>query len=260
MKKRTALITGASGGIGKEFAKIHAMAGGDLVIVARNRAALEQVKIEIEAETSASVHVIEKDLSKQGAAQSLYDELKESGIKVDYLINNAGFGGQGYFYKRPWEADRSMILVNILALTELTRLFLPDFVERNEGKILNVSSTAALMPGPLQAVYFASKAYVLSFSEALYQELSDTEVTVTALLPGAVDTGFAKTSGMEGTKLFEKSYPPSFVAKAGYRAMLLGKRQVRAGLFPSQSLMLRLVPILPKSLVLSTIFKGQKKQ
>ncbi len=256
---KTALITGASGGIGKEFAKEHAAMGGNLVLVARNQTALEAVKAEIEAFADVKVLVKAVDLTQQDAAKKLYDELKKEGIRIDYLINNAGFGGQGYFHERPWEADHAMILVNIVALTELTRLFLPDFVERNSGKILNVSSTAALMPGPLQAVYFASKAYVRSFSEALFQELLDTKVSVTVLLPGAVDTGFAKTSGMEGTKLFEKTVSPGPVAKAGYRAMLLGKREVRAGLFPAQRAMLRVLPLLPKNLVLKTILNGQKK-
>ncbi len=259
MNKNTALITGASGGIGKELAKAHAAMGGDLVLVARNLKALQEVKAEIETTSKVQVFLMAKDLSLPNAAQEVYDQVQKEGIQIEYLMNNAGFGGQGYFHQRSWEQDHAMILVNIVALTELTRLFLPGFVERNSGRILNTSSTAALMPGPLQAVYFASKAYVLSFSEALFQELSETNVTVTALLPGAVDTGFAKTSGMEGTKLFAKTASPQLVAKAGYRAMLLGKREVRAGLFPTQRIMLRLNPLLPKSLVLKYIIKGQAK-
>ncbi len=148
-KGKTALITGASSGIGKELAFIHAEQGGDLVIVARSESALEQLKSDLEKKYSVTVTVIVKDLSKQESAQELYNEIKAQNIRVNYLINNAGFGGRGKFHEREWEQDLAMINLNIVALTALTRFFLPEMVKRNEGRILNVSSTASFMPGPL---------------------------------------------------------------------------------------------------------------
>ncbi|HSH19643.1 MAG TPA: SDR family NAD(P)-dependent oxidoreductase, partial [Draconibacterium sp.] len=144
---KTALITGASTGIGKELAIIHAEKGGDLIIVARSKAKLENLKTELEQKYSVKIMIIAKDLGKPEAPKEIYDEVKKSGVEVNYLINNAGFGGIGKFHERDWNQDLAMINLNIVALTALTRMFLPDFVSRNEGKILNVSSTASLMPG-----------------------------------------------------------------------------------------------------------------
>ncbi|MDX1284022.1 MAG: SDR family oxidoreductase, partial [Draconibacterium sp.] len=197
--KNVALITGASTGIGKEFANIHAEKGGDLIIVARRLEKLEELKTELEKKHSVKVLVIAKDLSLAEAPKEIYDEVKAAGIEVEYLINNAGFGGRGKFHEREWDKDLAMINLNVLALTALTRFFLPDFVKRNSGKILNVSSTASFMPGPLQAVYFATKAYVTYFSNAIAEELHDTKVTVTNLMPGATETEFAQVSGMDKT-------------------------------------------------------------
>ncbi|ONI47220.1 short-chain dehydrogenase [Candidatus Epulonipiscioides saccharophilum] len=207
--KKVALITGASSGIGLELAKIHAYKGGDLILVARHMDKLKKVAELIDSKCQAKVHCIAKDLSKPGAATELFKEVKADGIEVNYLINNAGFGGQGYFYERDWDTDLAMMYVNMIALTELTRKFLPEFITRGSGKILNTSSTAALVPGPLQAVYYATKAYVTSFSNAIASELEGTGVTVTVLMPGATETNFAKNSGMEKTKLFEKTVPAS---------------------------------------------------
>ena len=165
--KNTALITGASSGLGKEFARIHAAKGGDVIIIARRTDKLIGLQKELENKYNVTVKVIAKDLTLPNAAQEIYDEVQQQGIAVKYLINNAGFGGHGKFHERVWEEDLAMIHLNIIALTALTRLFLPDFVTRNQGKILNVSSTASFMPGPLQAVYFATKAYVTFFSNAI---------------------------------------------------------------------------------------------
>lgn len=167
----TALITGASSGIGRELATIHAEHGGDLIIVARSKDKLQTLKDELEDAHGVSVTVIVSDLSDPKAPKKLYDKVKKSKQQVDILINNAGFGGQGYFHERDRDADRTMIQLNVLALTELTRYFLDDMVERGSGRILQVSSTASFMPGPLQAVYFATKAFVQSFSNALSREL-----------------------------------------------------------------------------------------
>ncbi len=256
--KRVALITGASSGIGKEFAHIHAEQGGDLIIVARRADKLEELKTELEHKHSINVMVIPKDLTLPDAATEIYEEVKQAGITVDYLINNAGFGGHGKFHERDWEQDLAMINLNIVALTALTRLFLPDFVKQNSGKILNVSSTASLMPGPLQAVYYATKAYVTSFSNAVAEELHDTEVSVTALLPGATESEFASTSGMDKTRLFDKTVSARSVAKDGYNAMLAGKLNVISGLTLPRRMMMAILPLTPKKMQLSQVRQMQE--
>ena len=255
---KTALITGASSGIGKEFAEIHAEKGGNLVIIARREEKLNELKAELEAKHGVQVYVIAKDLSDPNSAFEIYQEVKEAGITVDYLINNAGFGGQGAFHERAWEDDLAMINVNILALTALTRFFLPDFVKRNSGKILNVSSTASLLAGPLQAVYYATKAYVTSFSNAIHEELFDKDISVTALLPGATETEFASTSGMDKTSLFSNTFSAREVAEDGYNAMLAGKLNVMAGLSPTQRMMMGSIPFMPKKMLLKQIRQMQE--
>lgn len=260
MNKKVALITGASSGIGREFAQIHAANGGDLIIIARKKDKLNELKKELENKHNVKVKVISKDLTSPQAAIEIYNEVKEAGIEVDYLINNAGFGGRGYFHERPMELDLQMIQVNIVTLTTLTRLFLPDFVKRNSGKILNVSSTAALMPGPLQAVYYATKAYVLSFSNAIAQELHNTNITVTALLPGATETEFAKTSDMSNTAVFAKTSSPKVVAKDGYNAMLKGELDAVAGLTTSQKATMSMLKFMPKKLMLKQVYQMQQKK
>lgn len=260
MSKKVALITGASSGIGREFSRIHAAKGGDLVVIARREGKLNELKQELEKKYNIKVKVIAKDLSLPQAPIEIYNEVKEEGIEIDYLINNAGFGGGGYFHERPMELDLQMIQVNIVTLTTLTRLFLPDFVKRNSGKILNVSSTAAFMAGPLQAVYYASKAYVLSFSNAIAQELHDTNVTVTALLPGGTETEFAKTANMSNTPLFAKTVSPQGVAKAGYDAMLEGKLDIIAGVTASQRVMIGMSKFMPKKLMLEQIYQLQQEK
>jgi len=256
--KNVALITGASSGLGKEFAKIHAAQGGDLIIIARREEKLNELKNEIQFNYGAFVHVIAKDLTLPTAPQEIYDEIKKLGIHVNYLINNAGFGGQGKFHERPWEQDLSMINLNVIALTALTRLFLPDFVKRNSGNILNVSSTASFMPGPLQAVYFATKAYVTFFSNAIAEELHDTNITVTNLMPGATETEFAQTSGLDKTDLFLKTASAYSVAKDGYDGMLEGKLDVISGLTFSQKAMMKTLPFMSKKTVLKRVRKMQE--
>ncbi|WGK68997.1 SDR family oxidoreductase [Candidatus Haliotispira prima] len=258
LSHKWALITGASSGIGKALAYVHAKRGGNLIIVARREKQLLALKDELEQTYSVEVEVIAKDLTQPNTAQQLYNEVKTRGLSVEYLINNAGFGGLGKFHERPWELDKAMIQLNILALTELSRLFLPDFVARNSGRILNVSSTASLVPGPLQAVYYAGKAYVTSFSYALAEELRTSSVTVTALLPGATESEFAGVSGMDKTLLFQKPYRASSVAHAGYKAMEAGKLSVVAGISFGQRLMLLAIPLLPKKLILQQISQMQQ--
>ncbi len=256
--KKVALITGASSGIGKELAGIHAEQGGDLVIVSRREDKLNELKSELEVKHPVQVTVIPKDLTRLEAAQEIYAEVKSGGIEVEYLINNAGFGGRGKFHERAWEQDLAMIQLNIVTLTALSRFFLPDFVRRNSGRILNVSSTASLMPGPLQAVYYATKAYVTFFSNALAEELHKTDVTVTALLPGATETEFARTSGMDKTNLFKKTASPRAVAQDGYDAMLAGKLDVISGVTFGQRIMMATIPFMPKKMLLGQIRKMQE--
>lgn len=256
--KKVALITGASTGIGKELATIHAENGGDLVLVARSEDKLNQLKQELQEKYGNSVEVISKDLSAPGAGSEVYDLVKSKGIEIDYLINNAGFGGHGKFHEREWKSDQSMIQLNIIALTELTRNFLPDFVERNSGKILNVSSTASFMPGPLQAVYFATKAYVTFFSNAIAEELHDTNITVTNLMPGATETEFARVSGMDKTDLFSKTVTARSVALDGYNGMVDGKLDVVSGLTFPQKMMMGAIPFTPKKMLLKQIRKMQE--
>ncbi|OQX29321.1 MAG: short-chain dehydrogenase [Spirochaeta sp. LUC14_002_19_P3] len=247
---KTALITGASSGIGAELARCHAASGGNLVLTARRQDRLDRLKDELEGKYGIQVTVIAGDLTQPDTASKIYAQVKTKGIEIDYLINNAGFGGQGMFHQRKWESDLAMIQLNIVALAALTRLFLPDFVKRNHGRIMNVSSIASLMPGPLQAVYFASKAFVTSFSNALYEELRGTGVTVTALLPGGTMTEFAHTAGLEKTKLFAKAVSAQKVAWKGYRGMLKGRLNIMAGLSPGRRLTMGLLPFVSKKMVL----------
>jgi len=256
--KNVALITGASSGIGKEFAYIHAAKKGDLILVARREDKLKKIQEEISNKYGVVVQVIVKDLTSMTAPQEIYDELKAANITIDYLINNAGFGGHGKFHERAWLEDQRMIQLNILALTALTRLFLPDMVAKNSGKILNVSSTASLLPGPLQAVYFATKAYVTSFSNAIAEELNGTNITVTALLPGATETEFAKASGLDKTDLFKKAFTAKSVAEEGYKAMLKGKLNALAGITFSQKMMMKMLPLMPKRTVMKMVRKMQE--
>ena len=255
MKKKCALITGSYGGLGTCFVKIHAGQGGNLILVGRSQSKLDEQAESVKKEYGVEVHTIAADLSASDAAQMIYDTCKENCWAVDYLINNAGFGGQGDFAReRTMEQDMSMIAVNIEALTRLCKLFLPDLINRGNGKVLNVSSTAATMPGPLQAVYFASKAYVTSLSNALWRELKGTGVTVTALMPGAMKTGFISRGGLADTKMFSNAVDPMAVAQKGYDGMIKGKLNVVAGLPGWQTPMIKLAPLFPKKTMLDFVF------
>ncbi|WP_320111154.1 SDR family oxidoreductase [Draconibacterium orientale] len=258
--KNVALITGASTGIGRELAQIHAEKGGDLAIVARSKDKLEALKSELEKKHGIKVYVIVKDLGLPESPKEVYDEIKQAGIEIDILINNAGFGGVGIFHELDYEQHMAMINLNVTSLTAMTRLFLPDFVARNSGKILNTSSTASLMPGPLQAVYFATKAYVTSFSNALSEELAHTNVTVTNLMPGATETEFGASSGMDKTAMFKKTASARKVAEAGYNAMQKGKIDVVSGLTTAQKIMTSFIPFMPKKLLLKTVKSMQQTQ
>lgn len=258
-KNKTALITGGSSGIGFEMAKLHASLEGNLILVARKLDELKSAQKKLVDEYSVKVEIIEMDLSDVNSAQKIYDKVQKMNLKVDYLINNAGFGGQGAFVERNWEVDHAMINVNVIAVCSLTRLFLPDFLKRDSGKILNTASTVAFIPGPLQAVYYASKAFARSFSNALSYEVHNSNVTVTALLPGATETGFAKVGGLDKTDFFKTGTGASAkkVASDGYRAMLDGKIEVISGLPLSQRIIMKLSELLPRKVILKTIYNGQ---
>jgi len=218
------LVTGASSGIGKELARIHAERGRDLIVVARREGDLNDLKVELEDKHGIKVMVIAKDLTAPGAAKEVYDQVKSDGIEVEYLFNNAGFGARGKFWEQDLSTSTSMIDLNVTALVELTHYFVSDMVKRNQGKILQTSSTAAYMPGPIQAVYFATKAFVNSFSHALASELEGTQVTVTTLNPGAVKTEFAETAGFgDNQGMFASGKTPRYTAEKGYAAMEAGK-------------------------------------
>lgn len=247
--KKTALITGASSGIGLELARIHAAKNGNLVLVARSKSKLEELKTELEKNHGISVYVIGKDLASPNAAAEVYAELKQQKIDIDYLINNAGFGYYGLFFDSVWEKQEQMINLNITALSHFTRLCLKDMVERHSGRIMNIASTASFQPGPTMAVYCASKAYVLSFSEAINNEVRKSGVTVTALCPGATTSGFQAAASLEGSNLFEgKKLPTSLeVAKYGYKAMMKGKSVAIHGFM--NSLLANSVRFTPRTVV-----------
>ena len=230
--KQTALVTGASSGIGLELARLFASDRHDLVLVARNEGKLREIGERLEATHGIIATAIAADLSQPNAARDLVDTLRADSIEVDVLVNNAGIGLSGAFLDNDPQAQRAMLQLNVVALTELTRLLLPAMVARRSGRILNVASTAAFIPDPLAAVYGATKAYVLSFSEAIGEELRHRGVTVTALCPGATLTGFSTVAGAGSTRLYGKLKPMSSadVARAGYQGLHDGRRVVVTGL------------------------------
>src|SRR6266851_35754 len=227
----TVLITGASGGIGYELAILFAKDHHNLVLVARSGDRLAQVADDLQRSFGVSVKTVALDLAVPDAPPLLFDQLQCEGIAVDILVNNAGYGKLGEFAAVPLEESLGQIHLNVTALTYLTKLFLGPMMERGSGKIMNVASTAGFQPGPLMAVYYATKAYVISFSEALANELNGSGVTVTCFCPGATDTGFQKRAESESSRLFKQLGPmdAKTVAHDGYRALMKGKGLVISG-------------------------------
>ncbi len=250
---KTALITGASGGIGYELAKIFARDKYNLVLVARSEKKLQEIASELQKSYGISAKVIAKDVSKLSAVQEIYDALKQDGIIVDALVNNAGFGDFGFFTETSWEKELEMINLNMTSLTALTKLFVKDMVARKAGKIMNVASTASFQPGPLMAVYYATKSYVLSFSEAISNELNGTGVTVTALCPGPTTSGFQAAADMGDSKLVKGKKLPSSqeVAEYGYKAMMSGKVVAVHGLM--NKIMAQSIRYTPRAVVRSLV-------
>lgn len=225
----TVLITGASSGIGLELGKLFASAGNDLILVARSETKLNELSQQLIEEHSVHVEVIIADLAEVDAAEKLFAETERRKLIVDVLVNNAGFGELGRFVEIPIERQINMVRLNVETLVHLSRLYLPEMVKRKSGGILNVGSTAAFQPGPHMAVYYATKAFVLSFSEALHEEMLESGIAVTCLCPGPTSTGFGKDSGMENLKIFKGGVmDAAVVAKAGYQAF----RQRKAIVIP----------------------------
>jgi short-subunit dehydrogenase len=254
----TALVTGASSGIGLELAGLLARDRYDLVLVARSRERLETVARGLAEEFGILARPLAADLSDPAAPAAIAAEL--SATPIDVLVNDAGFGAHGLFAALPLEEQLAMIRVNVTALTHLTGLFLPPMLARRSGRILNVASTAAFQPGPLMAVYYATKAYVLSFSEALASETAGTGVTVTALCPGPVPTEFQRRAGTEKTTLVSGplSVPARTVAEAGYRGMLRGRPLVIPG--AGNRTLVQALRVSPRRLVTAISRRLQEKR
>jgi short-subunit dehydrogenase len=231
-RRPTALVTGASSGIGRALAELLAADGFDLVLVARREERLRELAGELERLHGTHSLVVAIDLSTPDAPAAIANHVSSEGREIDALVNNAGFGSLGAFAERPLSVDLAMIQVNVACLTALTRLFLPGMLARRRGRILNVSSTAAFQPGPFMAVYYATKAYVQSFSEALAAEVAGSGVTVTALAPGPTRSEFPDVAGINSAAFFRSPLVPDAisVARAGHRAMMSGRRTVVPGL------------------------------
>lgn len=256
---KIALITGASSGIGAEFARYHAQRGGDVVLTARSEDKLNALATEIEAEHGVKAHVVAADLGTADGASKLIRQVADAVLQIDILINNAGFGGQGRHIDRNLEDEMQMIDLNVKALVALSHHFGREMSKRAQGRILNVGSSAGFMPGPLQAVYFATKAFVKSFSEALDHELRPQGVTVTVLAPGYVKTAFADRADLHGTQLVAGGgKTPRSVAKYGYDAMFRGEL-IAINEKQLDFMVNWVIPLLPRRSVLKMIERMQRK-
>ncbi|QAA35150.1 SDR family NAD(P)-dependent oxidoreductase [Clostridium manihotivorum] len=246
--REIALITGASSGFGYEFVKLFAQDQYDMILVARNIDRLIEIKNEFK---NVNITVIQKDLTKPNAVKELFSEIKNKNLSVDILVNNAGFGLFGQFDKLSAEAQSNMITLNISVLTELSHHAIQEMKLKNRGKIINIASLGSFQPAPMMAVYCATKAYVLSFSEALAKELKGSGITVTTLCPGASKTNFGKVASVENTRMFKNPMSASSVVKIGYRAMHKGSRVVIPGIL--NKAMAYTSKFLPRKLVVHMI-------
>jgi short-subunit dehydrogenase len=254
----TALITGSASGIGYQLARIFAAENYHLVLVDRDGGKLLDIAADFQKEFGISVINIIKDLSIPTSPQEIFTELQQAGVKVDILVNNAGFGNHGLFHETDLNNELEMLQVNLVCLTHLTKLFLREMVKQGDGKILNVSSTAAFQPGPLMAVYFATKAYVLSFSEAIANELEGTGVTVTVLCPGSTTSAFHERTGMAYSKLLKdkKMMDAETVAQIGYDALMRKKTIVIPGFI--NKLMSKCIRFIPRKIVTKIVRNMQE--
>ena len=256
---KSVLITGASSGIGLELAHLFARDGYRLVLLARNRNTLRQIGDDLQARYSVTVRIAPKDLAHPATPVELYQELQEAGFVLDVLVNNAGFGLSGAFQSTDWNVEAEMMQVNMVAATHLTKLFLPQ-IRAREGKIMNVASTAAFQPGPFMSVYYASKAYILSFSEALAEELEGSGVTVTCLCPGPVKTNFQRRAYLQNTGMANSPLLVDVreVARLGYEGMMRGKRLVIPGWKNRAGV--ELLRLSPRSVVTKVVRRLQEKK
>lgn len=254
------LITGASSGIGFELARVFARNNHNLILVARSGAKLENLKTEIEKKYPVVAEVITADLSKPESADKLFEKIQGKNLEVDVLVNNAGFGDHGLFTKSDKNKNEEMVVLNILTLTKLTQLFLPKMIEKKYGKIMNVASTAAFQAGPLMTVYYATKAYVLSFSEGLSEELKGTGVSVTALCPGPTHSNFQTAANVSDIKMLSALNIPSSedVAEYGYKALMKNKVVAVHGLV--NDLLSKGSSLVPRPLLRKLVMKLQSKR
>jgi len=257
-KRLRALVTGASSGIGRELARVLAEHGHDLVITARRKSELRELAARLAQEQLIDVRVLVADLSERSAPRALFDACEAEGLEIDTLVNNAGYGAFGDFAGHDRDFLLGIVDVNVRALTALTHLFLQPMLARGRGRILNVASLAGFQSGPRLAVYSATKAYVLSLSEALSTELAGSGVTVTALCPGATETEFSKTADMEGALFFALGpMSAAEVARAGYDAMMAGTDIVVPGAL--NWLASQIAPMMPRALVRRLVHTLQVK-
>jgi short-subunit dehydrogenase len=258
--RQTALITGASGGIGLELARLFAAGGYDLVLVARSTAKLEELAGELRKHGGA-VRVLAKDLAIPGSPEEVFRELEAAGIAVDVLVNNAGFATYGPFVEIDLGRELEELQLNVVTLTHLTKKLLPGMLARRRGGVLNLASTAGFQPGPLMAVYYATKAYVISFSEALAEELSGTGVAVSVLCPGPTATGFQRRAGLEDSKLFSgmlQVADAAAVARAGYEGFRAGKRIIIPGLI--NKIGVQSIRVSPRALATKMVKRMQERR
>ena len=242
---KTALITGASGGIGLELSRIFAQDGYDVVLVARSEDKLIKIKNAIEKRYGVRAYVFSCDLAEQNAAQRVLDFTDSHSLDIDVLVNNAGFGDCGSFAGSDWQKQYDMVRLNIIALMQLTYCYLPRMKDRRDGRILNIASVASLCPGPNMSVYYASKAFVRNFSEAVAEEMREYGVTVTVLCPGPVDTGFEKAANVGDAPAFSliPLAEPRDVAICGYRALMKGRTLAYYGIIAkATSVAVRFIP------------------
>lgn len=255
--KNYALITGATSGIGYELAKLFAKDRYNLVLVARNAYELERTAVELRNENLIEVHVIAKDLFNPRSAREVYEEVKGCGIEIDVLVNDAGQGHFGEFINTDLEKELDIIQLNVMAPVTLTKYFLKDMLVKGEGKILNVGSIAGEAPGPYHAVYHGTKAFINSWTAAIRNELKDTNITVTALLPGATDTDFFNKADMNDSKILETNLSkPENVAKDGYDALMSGDDKIVSGL--KNKAQVAMAGVLPDSTAAELMRKQQK--
>lgn len=250
-----ALITGASGGIGFELAKLFAKDGYNLIIVARNQGELDMIATGFRNEYGIQVITISKDLSTEGGPFEVYNEVQAKGIQVDVLVNDAAQGQYGKFVETDIQRELEIVRLNIMAYLVLTKMFLKEMVARNKGKILQVASIGGKLPGPMQSVYHATKAFIVSHTDALVNELKDSKVTITSLVPGPTDTDFFNKAGMENTKMVQEGSlsDPAKVAKDGYEALMKGEDSVISGL--KNKIQVAMADVLPDSVAAKNVEK-----